>query len=118
MEFYQYPKCGTCKKAAKYLSDHGCAVISHHIVEETPTKAQLLTWMDQSGLEVRKFFNTSGKVYQEMGLKDRVGTITKEEAADLLSSNGMLIKRPILVNGDQVLVGFKAKDYEELVSKC
>lgn len=115
MEFYQYPKCGTCRKAAKFLADNDCAVVSHHIVEETPTKAQLLDWMEKSGLEAKKFFNTSGKVYKEMGLKDRVGSMSKEEAAQLLSTNGMLIKRPILVNGSQVLVGFKEADYEGLV---
>ena len=99
MEFYQYPKCGTCKKAAKFLVE----------------KEQLLEWMENSGLEPKRFFNTSGKVYQEMGLKNRVNTLSKEEAAELLSQNGMLIKRPLLINGSQVLVGFKESDYERLV---
>ena len=102
MEFYQYPKCGTCKKAAKFLVEKGCTFTSHHIVEN-------------SGLEPKRFFNTSGKVYQEMGLKNRVNTLSKEEAAELLSQNGMLIKRPLLINGSQVLVGFKESDYERLV---
>lgn len=115
MKFYQYPKCGTCKKAEKYLKEKGCAVESIHIVEDTPAKEQLLAWMNQSGLEVKKFFNTSGKVYKEMGLKDKVGQMSKEEAAELLSQNGMLIKRPLLIDGEKVLVGFKEDDYAELV---
>ena len=115
MEFYQYPQCGTCKKAVKFLVEKGCTFTSHHIVVGTPTKEQLLEWMENSGLEPKRFFNTSGKVYQEMGLKNRVNTLSKEEAAELLSQNGMLIKRPLLINGSQVLVGFKESDYERLV---
>lgn len=115
MKFYQYPKCGTCKKAEKFLREKGCAVESIHIVEQTPSKEQILAWMEQSGLEVKRFFNTSGKVYKEMALKDKVGGMSKEEAAELLSQNGMLIKRPLLIDGQNVLVGFKEAEYMELV---
>ena len=115
--FVEYPKCTTCKKALKYLKDHNVEVTERHIVEEVPTEAELKEWIQKSGLEIKKFFNTSGQVYKEMGLKDKVKDMTMEEAISLLASNGMLIKRPILVLEDRVLVGFKEEQYEAIIKK-
>ena len=111
MLFVEYPKCSTCRKALKYLKDSNKEVSVRNIVEETPTKEELISWIDKSGLEAKKFFNTCGKVYKELGLKDRVSSMSKEEIAELLSSNGMLIKRPILVTDDEVILGFKEEQY-------
>lgn len=115
MIFIEYPKCTTCIKAKKFLKENNVEFIDRHIVEENPSKEELLKWIDMSGLEAKKFFNTSGKLYKEMNLKDRVKNITKEEAAELLSTNGMLVKRPILIKGDKVLVGFKEDLYREIL---
>ena len=115
--FVQYPKCTTCKRALNYLRAQGADIEERHIVEEVPTQEELTAWIKKSGLEVKKFFNTSGKLYKEMNLKDKVGSLSLEEAVELLSSNGMLIKRPILVTEDTVLVGFKEEAYEEVLSK-
>ena len=114
MLFIEYPKCSTCRKALKYLKDNNKEVSVRNIVVETPTKEELILWIDKSGLEAKKFFNTSGKVYKELGLKDKVGSMSKEEIAQMLSSNGMLIKRPILITDNEVLVGFKEEQY----SRC
>lgn len=86
-----------------------------HIVENNPTKEELLQWMELSGLETKKFFNTSGVLYKEMNLKDKIKDMSREEAAELLSSNGMLVKRPILVKDGKVLVGFKEDSYKEIL---
>ena len=115
MIFIEYPKCTTCIKAKKFLKENNVEFIDRHIVEENPSKEELLKWIDMSGIEAKKFFNTSGKLYKEMNLKDKVKSITKEEAAELLSTNGMLVKRPILINGDKVLVGFKEDLYREIL---
>ena len=112
--FVQYPKCTTCKKALKYLKDHGIEIEERHIVENNPTAEELKEWLDKSGLPIKKFFNTSGVLYKEMQLKDKVGHMTEEEALALLSTNGMLVKRPLLITEDQVLVGFKEAEYEKL----
>ena len=112
--FIQYPKCTTCKKALKYLKDHGIEIEERHIVENNPTAEELKKWLDKSGLPIKKFFNTSGVLYKEMQLKDKVGQMTEEEAIALLSTNGMLVKRPLLITEDQVLVGFKEAEYEKL----
>lgn len=114
--FIQYPKCTTCKKALKYLKDHGIEIEERHIVENNPTAEELKKWLDKSGLPIKKFFNTSGVLYKEMQLKDKVGQMTEEEALALLSTNGMLVKRPLLITEDQVLVGFKEAEYEKLKS--
>lgn len=111
MLFVEYPKCSTCRRALKYLEESHKNFIARNIVEETPTKEELLLWMDKSGLEPKKFFNTSGKVYKELGLKDKAGSMSKEEIAEMLSGNGMLIKRPILVTDDKVIIGFKEDEY-------
>lgn len=113
--FIEYPKCTTCIKAKKFLKENNVNFNDRHIVEKNPTKEELLKWMDMSGLEVRKFFNTSGKLYKEMNLKDKVKDISKEEAAELLATNGMLVKRPILIKDDKVLVGFKEESYKEIL---
>ncbi|MGL4736776.1 MAG: arsenate reductase family protein [Cellulosilyticaceae bacterium] len=112
--FIQYPKCTTCKKASKYLKDAGIDFEDRHIVEANPTEAELAEWIDRSGFEFKKFFNTSGQLYREMGLKDRVKEMTKEEAAALLATNGMLVKRPLVITENQVLVGFKEDEYAKL----
>ncbi|NFO03613.1 arsenate reductase family protein [Clostridium botulinum] len=114
MLLVQYPKCSTCKKALKFLKENDLEIEVRDIVNETPTKEELLEWIDKSNLEFKKFFNTSGKFYKELNLKDKVNFMTKEEAVELLSSNGMLIKRPILINEDLVIIGFKEYDYSKL----
>ncbi|MFR2889749.1 arsenate reductase family protein [Clostridium butyricum] len=114
MLFIEYPKCSTCRKALKYLKDNNKEVIVINIVEATPTKEELIAWIDKSGLEPKKFFNTCGKVYKELGLKDKVSLMSKEEIAEMLSKDGMLIKRPILVSNDVVLVGFKEESYSKV----
>lgn len=114
MLFVEYPKCTTCKRAFKFLKDNNLVVEDRDIVTSTPTKEELINWIDKSGLEPKKFFNTSGKLYKEMGLKDKVKDMSKEEIAELLSTDGMLIKRPILVTDDKVLVGFKEENYIQL----
>lgn len=112
--FIQYPKCSTCRKAAKWLQDNNIEVEVRHIVEANPTAEELSVWIDRSGLEVQKFFNTSGKVYKENNLKDVVKTASREELVKLLASDGMLVKRPLLVGDDFVLVGFKEEDWQNV----
>jgi arsenate reductase len=110
----QYPKCGTCRTAIKSLQNKGNEVISRHIVEETPTAEELKTLVANSGLELKKFFNTSGDVYRELGLKDKLADMTEDEKYNLLASNGMLIKRPIVTDGVQVTVGYKEEQFEQV----
>ena len=117
MLFIEYPPCTTCKKAKKWLQDHGLSFTARHIKEENPTAGELDAWQTKSGLELKKFFNTSGMRYRELELKDRLPAMSREEQLRLLSSDGMLVKRPILVTGDTVLVGFKEKDWEKLLQK-
>ena len=114
MKVLCYPKCGTCKKALKWLDDNGIKYEYRHIVEENPTKDELKNWYEKSGLPLKKFFNTSGLQYKELNLKDRIPQMTEEEIFDLLSTDGMLVKRPILISGDKVLVGFKEEEWELL----
>ncbi|MBB5173509.1 arsenate reductase family protein [Texcoconibacillus texcoconensis] len=113
LTMYHYPKCGTCRKAKKWFEDNEVDVNLIHIVEEPPAKETLEELLEKSGLEVRKFFNTSGKKYRELGMKDRVKTDSEEELLDLLASDGMLIKRPIVTDGDQVTVGFNEETFEK-----
>lgn len=117
MLFIEYPPCTTCKKAKKWLQDHELDFTARHIKEENPTAGELDTWQAKSGLELKKFFNTSGMRYRELELKDRLPAMSREEQLRLLSSDGMLVKRPILVTGDTVLVGFREKDWEKLLQK-
>ena len=114
LEFIEYPKCTTCKKAKKELDQLRLEYKDVHIVEETPTEEVILTWLETSGFELKQFFNTSGIKYRELGLKDKIGSMSKQEAAKLLASDGMLLKRPILVKGGQIQqIGYR-KAYEEL----
>lgn len=112
--FLQYPRCGTCRKAKKWLDDHGIAYESRPIVEQRPTRDELRLWIQRSGLPVRRFFNTSGAVYKELNLKDRLPSCTDEEQIDLLASDGKLVKRPLLIADDFVLAGFKPEEWERL----
>lgn len=113
IQFYQYPKCTTCKKAQKWLDEHNINYESIHIVEQTPTKEQLEKMYKVSGLPLKKFFNTSGMKYKELGLKDQLATMSEEEQLALLASDGMLIKRPLASDGKQVTLGFKESDFLE-----
>lgn len=106
-----YPKCGTVKKAEKWLTEHGKTYTYVHIVEETPSAEQLRELYERSGLELKKFFNTSGLVYRNEGIKDRLPEMTEDEQLELLASNGMLIKRPIVTDGQKVTVGFSEKTF-------
>lgn len=111
--FVQYPKCSTCQKAAKWLKENNIDVESRHIVENTPTEEELSRWIEKSKLPINKFFNTSGKIYKEENIKEKVKTESTSELIKLLASNGMLIKRPIIVTDDCVLVGFKEEEWAE-----
>ena len=112
--FVEYPRCSTCRKAKKWLDEHGVPYEDRHIVENNPTSDELSEWIARSGLPVRRFFNTSGKLYRELGMKDRFAAgISDGECIDLLSSNGMLVKRPLLVASDYVLVGFRENEWTE-----
>ena len=117
MLFLEYPSCTTCKKAKAWLQGKGLEFTARHIKEENPSAEELSLWQEKSGLELKKFFNTSGLVYKDLGLKDKLPGLSREEQLDLLASNGMLVKRPIVVTEDAVLVGFKEKDWEKLLQK-
>ena len=112
MLFIEYPKCSTCKKAKKHLEQLGVDFEERHIVEENPTAAELREWIEKSGYPIKKFFNTSGMKYRELGLKDRLAEMSDDEKIELLASDGMLVKRPLLIDEDRVLVGFKEKEWE------
>jgi arsenate reductase len=116
--FIEYPKCTTCIKAKKFLIENNVDFQDRHIVDNNPTKEELALWIDKSGLEIKKFFNTSGKLYKEMNLKDKIKDMSKEDCIELLSANGMLVKRPLLIEGDKVLVGFKEENYREFLNKA
>ncbi len=113
MLFVQYPKCSTCKKAKKWLDDHGIKYTDRHIVEENPTYEELKKWYEMSGLPLKKFFNTSGMLYREMQLKDKLPTMTEDEMLKLLATDGMLVKRPVVVKGETVLTGFKEAEWSD-----
>lgn len=113
MLFIEYPKCTTCKKAKKWLDDHGLQYTDRHIKEENPTADELKTWHAKSGLPLKRFFNTSGVLYKEMHLKDKLPEMSEEEQFQLLATDGMLVKRPIIVTDGKVLTGFKEKEWEE-----
>ena len=113
--FINYTKFSTCKKAENFLKENNIEFINRNIVEENPSAEELALWMEKSGLEPRKFFNTSGVLYREMNLKDKIKTMSKEEMIEILSTNGMLVKRPLLVMDDKVLVGFKEENYKEII---
>ena len=112
MLFIEYPKCSTCKKAKKWLDERGVSYDDRHIVEDNPSADELRSWQQASGLPARRFFNTSGMLYREMQLKDRLPEMSDDEVFALLATNGMLVKRPLVVDGDTVLVGFREKEWE------
>ena len=111
--FIHYPKCGTCRKAYKWLEENGIEVESRHIVENNPNKEELSEWIDKSGLPISRFFNTSGIIYRENNLKEKVNSASRNELLEILASNGMVVKRPIVVCDDFVLVGFNEKQWSE-----
>ena len=113
MLFIEYPKCSTYQRAKKCLDTHHITYTERHIVEENPTYDELKEWYERSGLPLKKFFNTSGMVYREMQLKDKLVTMSEEEQLKLLASNGMLVKRPLIVAEDKVLIGFKEAEWTE-----
>ena len=118
MLFIQYPKCSTCQKAKKWLDGHQIEYTDRHIVEDHPTYGELKEWYEKSGLPLKKFFNTSGMLYKEMQLKDKLGAMSEDEQLRLLATNGMLVKRPLIVDGATILTGFKESEWEEkLVEK-
>ncbi|MBE6491074.1 MAG: arsenate reductase family protein [Methanobrevibacter sp.] len=113
MLFVQYPKCSTCKKAKNWLDEHNIEYESRHIVEDNPQADEIAAWYDKSGLPLKRFFNTSGKIYRENKIKDKLPDMSEQEQFELLATDGMLVKRPIVVDDDFVLVGFKQKEWEE-----
>ena len=117
MLFVEYPKCSTCKKAKQWLDDHGLAYEDRHIVEDNPTAEELKQWHAMSGMPLKKFFNTSGMLYKEMALKDKLPQMSTDEKLQLLSTDGMLVKRPIVVGEGFVLVGFKQKEWDAVFEK-
>ena len=112
--FLQYPLCGTCRKAKKWLDENGVGYNNRLIVEDRPTVDELKQWIPLSGLPVKKFFNTSGQVYKELNLKEKLPTMSEEEQIALLATNGKLVKRPLMVSDEKVLVGFKQEEWEAL----
>ena len=112
MLFVQYPKCSTCRKAKNWLDEHNIEYESRHIVEDNPTAEEIEKWYNKSGLPLKRFFNTSGMVYREKKLKDKIPDMTEQEQFDILATDGMLVKRPILVGEGFVLVGFKQDEWE------
>ena len=111
--FVQYPKCSTCRKAKIWLDEHNLEYESKHIVEDNPTAEELRKWWEISDLPLKRFFNTSSMKYRELKLKDKLPEMSEDEQFDLLATDGMLVKRPIIVSEDTVLVGFKVKEWEE-----
>ncbi|MER1986912.1 MAG: arsenate reductase family protein [Solibacillus sp.] len=114
LQLIQYPKCTTCKKAQKWLTDNEVEFESVHIVEQTPSKEELQAFYELSGLPLKKFFNTSGNKYKELGLKDKLADMTEDEQFALLASEGMLIKRPIVTDGKKITLGFKESEFTEM----
>ena len=111
MLFIEYPKCTTCKRAKKWLDEHQVSDEERHIVEDNPKAEELKKWIAKSGLPIKRFFNTSGMKYRDLGLKDRLPEMTEEEQIELLATDGMLVKRPLVIGDDFVLVGFKEEQW-------
>lgn len=116
MLFICYPRCSTCKKAQKWLDEHGFNYQLRDIAQEAPTEEELSRWITQSGLPLKRFFNTSGQKYRQLGLKDKLAAMTEQEQIQLLATDGMLVKRPLLVLENRVLVSFKEKEWEALLN--
>lgn len=114
MLFIGYPKCTTCQKAKKYFMEKGLEFEERDIKVDNPTKDELTAWYQKSGLPLKRFFNTSGMVYKELQLKDKLPDMSEEEQLSLLATDGMLVKRPIVITEDKVLTGFKEKEWETL----
>lgn len=114
MLFIHYPKCTTCKKAKKYLDDNNIKYEERDIKVNNPTYEELKSWYKISDLPLKKFFNTSGNLYKELNLKDKLNSMSEEEQLELLSSNGMLVKRPVLITNNKVLLGFKEDEYKKI----
>ena len=112
--FLEYPKCSTCKKAKKWLEDNSVEFTNRHIKEENPTAEELSEWHKKSGLPLKKFFNTSGVLYKELKLKDKLPEMSEQEQLELLATDGMLVKRPLIIGENFVLVGFKEAEWEKL----
>ena len=115
MLFICYPKCSTCKKAKMWLDEHNVEYTERHIVENNPTYDELKEWFNKSGLPIKRFFNTSGLLYKEMKLKDKLPTMSEDEQLQLLATNGMLMKRPLIVGENIVLTGFKENEWSEAI---
>lgn len=113
MLFIEYSKCTTCKRAKKWLDDNGISYTDRHIKEDNPTVDELKEWHKKSGLPLKRFFNTSGNLYKELQLKDKLPDMSEEEQYELLATDGMLVKRPIVVTEDVVLTGFKENEWAE-----
>lgn len=118
MLFLEYPPCSTCKKARKWLDDHGIAYTARHIKENNPSYEELKLWLERSGLPIKKFFNTSGQQYKALGLKDRLPGMRVDEQLQLLATDGMLVKRPVVVTEDgTILTGFREAEWEQNLLK-
>lgn len=117
MLFLQYPPCSTCQKAKKWLDEHGISYETRHIKDQNPTQEELHAWYLRSGLPLKRFFNTSGLAYKALGLKDKLPTMSEEEQLALLATDGMLVKRPLLIDEHFVLVGFKPAAWEEALCR-
>ncbi len=115
MTFICYSKCSTCQKAKAWLDAHGISYRERPIKEQNPTREELALWQEKSGLPLSRFFNTSGLLYRSMNLKDRLPAMSQDEQLDLLSADGMLVKRPLLVTEGKVYVGFREKEWEEIL---
>lgn len=115
MQYICYPKCTTCKRAKAWLDEHGIAYDERHIAEQNPTYDELKTWHAKSGLPLKRFFNTSGVLYKSMQLKDKLPNMSEDEQLKLLSTDGMLVKRPIIIDGDTVIVGFRENEWQTLL---
>ena len=116
MLFLAYPKCSTCKKAKKWLDEQGISYEDRHIIEDNPTVEELKDWHERSGLPLKRFFNTSGMKYRELGVKDKLPEMSEEEQYELLATDGMLVKRPLVVGDDFVLIGFKEALWKETLA--
>lgn len=113
----EYPKCSTCQKARKWLETNGVEFKKRNIVENNPNEDELTDWIERSGIEIKRFFNTSGNKYKELNLKEKMATMSDEEKIKLLSTDGMLVKRPLLISEKGILVGFKEENWKMLLKK-
>ncbi len=116
--FICYPKCTTCQKAQKWLDSNGITYERRNIKEQNPTKTELKEWWAKANIPLRKFFNTSGILYKSLALKDKLSAMSNDEQLSLLATDGMLVKRPLLITSDNVFVGFKEEEWESLIVKC